>query len=485
VEIDSREGGVCSGCNRNIPGAITRFPLSMTMTIAEIEGGVRERDPVLDPADELVGRRLGHFEILEVIGRGGMGQVYRALDTSLQRYVAVKVIRVRSGHKLDTAGRQRLMHEAVAQARVNHPNIVTIYFVGMEEDTPFLAMELIDGYDVADLIAQGEIPYETLCRFAIKVTHALDTASQMGIIHSDIKPQNLLVLANGEVKLSDFGMAQILDDGESQAVGGTPNYLAPELLAGGSPTIQSDMYALGVTLYEMTFGRLPVMLSGSTPREWARVHEVSRVDFPSHWPEHLPERWRTVLLKLLARNPADRFASYQELGSELYAILPTQRADAKRLPRLIAWCMDVLIICLMALPFFLLVQLIRSFVKIGLLSFIQPFSILLALVAYTMIVVGWRQSLGRELFHIKIVNQYGLEPAARTMATRFALRMMPLWLLALVVVVDNWFPLSDAVFVGLAVIWLLVDGGLVMLSRGASLHDRILKTRAVVGSSRD
>ena len=485
VEIDSRDGGMCASCQRSIPGGVTRFPLSMTMTLADIERGPVPRASIDNAVDDLVGTRLGHFEIIEAIGYGGMGQVYRALDTSLQRYVAVKVIRVRSGQKLDTQGRQRLMHEAIAQARVNHPNVVTIYFVGMEGDVPFLAMELIDGYDAADLISQGDIPYETLCRFAIKVTHALDTASQMGIIHSDIKPQNLLVLSNGEVKLSDFGMAQLVDNGNLQTVGGTPNYLAPELLAGKTATIQSDMYALGVTLYEMTFGKLPVALSGSTPGEWAKVHEVSRIDFPAYWPDHLPVRWRNILMKLLAREPEGRFESYEELGRELYRILPSPRSDAPRFPRAIAWGIDFLIIGLAALPVIFTFQMIKNYLKFGILDFLQQFSIVLSLGAFSLMVAWWRQSLGRELLHIKIVNQYGLKPSTRTMATRSVLRMMPIWIVGIGSLIDQLFPNTGIVALVIASIWLLIDGGLVFSRGGRSLHDRILKTRAVVGSDRD
>ncbi len=485
VKIDSRDGGRCANCQRNIPGGVTRFPLSMTMTLADVKRGPVASESMDDAIDELVGTKLGHFEIIEAIGHGGMGQVYRALDTSLQRYVAVKVIRVRSGQKLDATGRQRLMHEAVAQARVNHPNVVTIYFVGMEGDVPFLAMELIEGYDAADLISQGDIPYETLCRFAIKVTHALDTASQMGIVHSDIKPQNLLVLPNGEIKLSDFGMAQLTDAGNLQTVGGTPNYLAPELLAGEPATIQSDMYALGVTLYEMTFGKLPVTLSGSTPGEWAKVHEVSRIEFPVHWPDHLPVRWRNILTKLLARNPSDRYASYDELGKDLHRILPSPRADAPRLPRAIAWGIDFLIVALAALPVVFTFQMIKSYLKLGIFDFFQQLSIVLSLSVFTMMVAWWRQSLGRELLHVKIVNQYGLNPSARTMATRSVLRMLPLWIVGFGTLIDSFFSWAGFYAVAIALIWLLIDGVLVFSRGGRSLHDRILKTRAVVGSDRD
>ncbi len=489
VEIDSQRGGKCESCGRIIPAGVTRFPLSMTMTLADVGPdltGTRAAGDTSRP-EQLVGRQLGHFEIIESIGRGGMGQVYRALDTSLQRYVAVKVIQGTACNEIDSVAQQRLMREAVAQARVNHPNIVTIYFVGREDNIPFLAMELIDGYDIAELISQGEIPYESLCRTAIKITHALDTASQMGIVHSDIKPQNLLVLSNGEVKLSDFGMARIADSGDQDSVGGTPNYLAPELLQGQPPTAQSDMYALGVTLYEMTFGKLPVALSGSTPGEWAQIHKRARIRFPEKWPEHLPLGWRDILGRLLARDPEHRYADYQQLGNDLNRILPIPRPDARRLPRVIAWFIDVATIALMAVPFILLLQMVQQIGKIRALPHVTgDLFLLLSLAAFTMVVSGWRQSLGRELLHIKVVNQYGLLPSRRTMATRSVLRMLPLWCVAIGWLAGAMFSFVVPVVIVLGIGWSIIDAAFMLIrGAGSSLHDRILHTRAVAGSDRD
>lgn len=487
VEIDRKKGGVCQSCGRNIPAAVTRFPLSMTMTIAEM--GQADQGPAADPdmpagGDDLVGKQLGHFEILELIGRGGMGQVYRALDTSLQRYVAVKVIRGSGFQELDPVGQQRLMREAIAQARVNHPNIVTIFYVGRENDIPFLAMELVDGCSIAELISQGEIPYETLCHTAIRITHALDTASQMGIVHSDIKPHNLLVLSNGEVKLSDFGMARIGDGGPDESYGGTPNYLAPELLDSHSPTPQSDMYALGVTLYEMTFGRLPVNLSGSTPQEWAAIHHDAEIPFPDNWPEHLPLGWQTILSRLLARHPDDRYSGFRELGGELNKILPTPRPDAPRLSRVIGWLIDVATVAICTVPLVLVVVLVGMTAWVPRLPAVTGAVFLVAILAgFALIESWWRQSPGRELLHTKVVNRYGLTPSRRAMMIRSVLRMMPVWGLAAGWLLGTWVSFVWTTVILFGLVWLLLDGlYMIFRSGGSSLHDRIAHTRVVVGS---
>lgn len=476
MEVDPKSGGKCKECARVVPATVTR--MSLTMSFSDVTRGFGYAEKKDDSPDELIGCTLGHFEIIEPIGQGGMGQVYRALDTSLQRYVAVKVIRGGGGGDIDSRGQQRLMHEAVAQARVNHPNIVTIYYVGREGETPFLAMELIDGYDASELIKQGEIPYESLCSIAMKITHALDVASQTGIIHADIKPQNLLILNDGNVKLSDFGMARIDEDDKDKLLGGTPNYLAPELLQGEKSSIQSDMYALGVTLFELTFGRLPVALTGSTLEEWSKIHAESSIKFPEPWPDHLPEKWKSVLLRLLDTNPENRYESYEELGTELRSILPVRRRNALLLARTIAWWMDLFTIVLAAaLPLGLLAGILNLQINIGNLALLPILGV------YLLVVYWWRQSPGRELVHVKIVNQYSLVPTRKTMVLREMIRFQFFWFVLAGALVGMAEPIGEVILVGLGVIGTMANYVYTAtIGRGQSLHDKLLKTRAVVGS---
>ncbi len=473
-----QKGGHCTSCQREFPAAVMQIP--MTMTFSDLRAGkFKPRVAPTDQDDHLIGTTLGHFEIIEPIGRGGMGQVYRALDKSLQRYVAVKVIHRESDSGLGAQAQARLMHEAVAQARVNHPNIVTIFYVGKESDTAFLAMELIDGRDASELIKQGDISYEFLCTMAIKITDALKVASQTGIVHSDIKPQNLLILQDGNVKLSDFGMARIGEDDQDELLGGTPNYLAPELLEQGKPSIQSDMYALGVTLFELTFGRLPVMLSGSSLKQWSKIHDTAAVDFPEPWPDHLPEDWQNILQRLLAKSPADRFSSYQELGRELNSILPVKRSTAGLVPRAIAWVIDVLTIIILSI--FPLVAI--SIARVGSPPQTNGFYLLAALIVYFMGVYWWRQSLGRYLFHLRVVNRYSLKPSRKNMLLREMARMQIIWTTVAGALSLQMAPRIGLVLVMLGLILFAFDFlYTVTLGLGKSIHDKFLGTQSVIVS---
>ncbi len=294
LKLDTSIGGFCPNCDQTVSPKMLKHDLAMTMTInpgkmpagavASSQADEKSFDRVLTGplgetrqdtgpfSDEdpklLIGKSYGHFELVEPLGRGGMGQVYRGLDKSLQRYVAVKVLRSGIGSSNMSSSSDRevdsLLQEAVAQARVTHPNIVTIYYVGKQEGDPFLAMELVNGNPLSKLISAGQLTFSHITPIALQVANALKFSYELDIIHGDIKPSNILVQANGMTKLSDFGMARRASDKSDGRLGGTPNYIAPELLTGAKPSIQSDMYALGVTLYEMTFGRLPVTLSGTT-----------------------------------------------------------------------------------------------------------------------------------------------------------------------------------------------------------------------------
>lgn len=475
VRLDTQNGGHCDICDRDFPPSVTQLPMTLTFTDLR-SGDLKPLVPTEQENDPLIGKSLGYFEILETIGRGGMGQVYRALDKSLQRYVAVKVIHSREDSSLDSQGRERLMHEAVAQARVNHPNIVTIYYVGQESETTFLAMELIDGCDASRLIQRGDVRYEEICSIAIKITSALDMAAETGIIHSDIKPQNLLIQSNGDVKLSDFGMARISegDDDQNQLLGGTPSYLAPELLANGKPSIQSDMYALGVTLFELSFGELPVKLSGSSLIHWAQIHAASEIEFPDPWPDHLPEDWQLILERLLSKNPQNRFPSYKELESQLERILPVKRRIAGAVPRAIAWLVDAvtIIICVSLLAL--------SMQYVGLNT--DPLYFII-LAVYSIGVYWYRQSLGRYLFHLKVVNRYGLKPNRKIMLVRELIRMQFIWVASIATFFGEIFPQISVAIISISLLASVVDMlYLITLGRGSSIHDQLLGTQSVIVS---
>ncbi len=488
------------------PGLTAHDPGSGSFGRNLTPGDGRAAEEALPP-----GTRLGHFEIEMRLGSGGMGQVYQALDRSLQRRVAVKVLRSRvdsslleSDHEVD-----RLLQEAVAQARLPHPNVVPIYYVGKQDGAPFLAMELVDGQTLQRRMEQGPMPFSAIISIGLQLAGALAFAHRLDMIHGDIKPSNILVQEDLLAKLSDFGMARRASGEVAGPVGGTPNYLAPELLEGGLPNLQSDVYALGVTLYEMTFGERPLKLSGRTIQDWAKCHRESRLAFPAVWPESVPEDWRRVLRKMLAPNPRDRYASYDELRVDLQGVLPAAGAPARWLPRIIAAVVDYSIILAVMLVLMFVFGILGNFqlstsTGLGLLDDATPWYIDLALFGFELLrtvsyliptvvhiaLVGyWRQSVGRELMHLHVVSRYGLPSSRRQMATRCMLRMAPLWGLPLALLAQAslgpWFALAGWIILGLITLTTLVSAAmLVVTPTGRPFHDRWLGTRMVFGTGK-
>ena len=385
----------------------------------------------MPPVDPLIGQRLGHFRIMSRIGLGGMGAVYRAMDESLQRYVALKVI---DDPQADEDGRRvaKLLQEARAQARVNHPNVVHIYYVSRNEQSPFLAMELVHGVTLADRLREGPLPFSEIIEIALQTVTALQQAALFDIVHGDIKPGNILLSDGTTVKLSDFGLAQRLSQTSHnpERVAGTPNYLSPEACRGQPTDIRSDMYALGVMLFEMTFGRLPYTFVGEHANARIRAHCSGRVEFPERWPAHIPEVWRALLERLLAKEPCDRFWTYDLLLDELHELRPVARPRAGRLVRCIAWIVDITLVSACqrfiislfaggAVGAYLADRPILAIVA-GLSGFTVP-----AVVMYLQSL--WRMSPGKELLQIRIVDVHGLAPGAGRLAIRSVLSMLPIW----------------------------------------------------------
>lgn len=217
----------------------------------------------------------GRYRLGDLLGRGGMGEVRAAEDLRLGRSVAVKLLRADLASDADL--RRRFEAEARAAARISHPNAVAVYDAGEHEGVAYLVMERLPGHTLADEVAAGPIGQERACAVAGQVLAALGEAHDRGLIHRDIKPGNVLLTADGVAKLADFGIAKVVersieksDDATTGLLLGTPAYLAPERLAGKPATPASDLYAVGVVLYEALTGRKP--FDGDTP--FAVVHAV-------------------------------------------------------------------------------------------------------------------------------------------------------------------------------------------------------------------
>ena len=266
--------------------------------------------------EELLGTRLGDFELLEEIGRGAMGVVYRARQESLGRDVALKVMPPSQGMGADRASRFEL--EAVTAGRLEHPNIVRVLSAGEAERLQFIAMELVVGPTLREWLAAGPTLDELLAVFAA-AGRGLAAAHDRGFTHRDFKPDNVLVSEDGRVVVTDFGLARHRSSSQSDdvtregAIVGTPAYMAPEVRSGGEVDARSDQFGFAVALYHALHGHLPrvdlPLMRG------ARRHELS-------W------RLRRLLRRALAGDPADRFPSMQALVVELERCRTRSRATA-------------------------------------------------------------------------------------------------------------------------------------------------------------
>jgi serine/threonine protein kinase len=264
------------------------------------------------------GTYLGPYEILGSLGAGGMGQVYRARDSRLDRQVALKVMNDAAAGE----GSERFQREARAAAGLNHPHICAVYDVGEAGGRPFLVMELIEGHTLRELIGASGVDPMTTLRIGAQVADALDAAHAKGVIHRDIKPGNVMVIGGRHVKVLDFGLAKYAGltdtDQTRQALTqtgsmlGTPHYMAPELFQGHHADVRTDLWAVGVVLYQMLSGRLP--FAGATPFEVGSA--ILRESAPP-LAETIPAELRGIVDRLLAKAPDHRYRRAAELREAL------------------------------------------------------------------------------------------------------------------------------------------------------------------------
>ncbi|MEV7617865.1 serine/threonine-protein kinase [Streptomyces sp. NPDC089799] len=286
--------------------------------------------------NDLFPRGLGRrYEPLRVIGRGGMGVVFAAEDLRLERMVAVKVLTRQEG--LGEKAAQRFRDEAIALARISHPCVVAVHDAGMDDSVPYLVMELLDGEDLADLVAgHGPLSVDRACRVAVDMLTGLGAAHASGVLHRDVKPQNVRITRRGVV-LYDFGLAKLADDSSDTAGGGivgTPDYLAPERVQGSRASPASDLYGVGVCLRFMLTGRRPVEAEDDHPI--ATVYRIAR-GLPSlrETGLSLPEGFADVVDSLCALAPRDRPADTGEAVRLLspWAAEPGTVPEAPFVPR--------------------------------------------------------------------------------------------------------------------------------------------------------
>jgi len=264
---------------------------------------------------DLVGQTIGQYRIVELIGTGGMASVYKAHQRALDRFVAIKVLPAQ--HTLSPGFKDRFLREAKAIAQLSHPNILPIYDVGLEGDLSYFVMKYVPGQTLAHAMGLPmSLPIAT--RFIEQASSALDHSHERGILHRDIKPGNMLL--EGEwLLLADFGLAKIVEGSvtltQTGVILGTPTYMSPEQCAGKSVDRLTDIYSLGVVLYEMLTGRPPYQ--GKTPMEVIVKHLTDDVPHPRDLNPAIPDAAQEVLLRALAKKPDERFHSAGELAQSL------------------------------------------------------------------------------------------------------------------------------------------------------------------------
>ena len=277
----------------------------------------------------LEGRILGNrYEIIEKVGNGGMATVYKATDLVLKRYVAVKVLR--DEFTTDEEFIKRFETEAQSAARLVHANIVSIFDVGVDNGIYYIVMELIQGKTLKEIIVEerGPLPWKWSVNVAIQIASALEMAHKNNIIHRDIKPHNIIITEDGVAKVTDFGIAKAVSNSTITAFGttiGSVHYFSPEHARGGYTDAKSDIYSLGVVMYEMVTGKVP--FDADTPVSVALKHMQEDPVPPIELNPHLPEAVNKIILKALKKDPMLRYQTATELLQDLRMALKNPSGD--------------------------------------------------------------------------------------------------------------------------------------------------------------
>ena len=261
------------------------------------------------------------YQIQSTLGTGGMAVVYLARDTLLARPVAIKALR--EDFSSDENFRERFRQEARAAANLSHPNIVTVHDFGLDSGRLFIVMEYLPGTNLKAMIQKrGKFTVQETLALIAQAAEGVGYAHRAGLVHCDVKPQNFLVSPDQHLKVTDFGIARALStihpDEKNDVVWGSPQYFAPEQASGLAPSPASDVYSLGVIMYEMLTGRLPFI--SKDPNELIRLHQEVAPILPSRFNPNIPPTVEKIILKLLSKEPASRYRTAEQLARILKSI---------------------------------------------------------------------------------------------------------------------------------------------------------------------
>jgi serine/threonine protein kinase len=262
--------------------------------------------------------QVGRYQILETLGTGAHSRVARAYDPLIDRSVAVKLF---SPELARGDARTRFLREARVVGKLSHPSVITIHDMGIEESTqtPYLVMELVEGQALEKIIAKGSIPFPSACEYAAHVAVALSVAHKRAVIHGDVKPANILITNENRVKLTDFGMARLAAHQNADfAIRGTPAYWCPEQILGRAQDARSDLFSLGVVLYEMLTGFNPFN-ADTIPTLCNKILSSSPLP-PSHSNPSIPAQLDAIVTSCLAKEPQLRTASAESLADQLFPL---------------------------------------------------------------------------------------------------------------------------------------------------------------------
>lgn len=273
------------------------------------------------------------YQLLQTLGTGGMAVVYRAYDLRLERPVAIKVLRQDYGES--SGFRERFRQEAKAAANLSHPNIVTVHDFGLDANRLYIVMEYVPGTDLKTILKErGRLDIDEAISLIVQACAGIGYAHRAGLVHCDVKPHNMLVTPDQRLKVTDFGIARALSsiapDEKHDVVWGSPLYFSPEQAAGQAPSPASDVYSLGVVLYEMLTGQLP--FTATDPVELARLHRESTPVAPQRINPEIPPALDQIIMKVLSKEPSARYRTADQLGRVLLTFSQSASAFAANIP---------------------------------------------------------------------------------------------------------------------------------------------------------